>query len=100
MLLQEADLIVLGPGSLYTSVISNLCIEGISKAIISSQAPKLYISNIMTQPGETNDYDVYDKLLKLFINMLVNHLLIMLFVVMMHLMNRFFNDIKNVMLIL
>lgn len=58
--LQEADLIVLGPGSLYTSVISNLCIEGISKAIISSQAPKLYISNIMTQPGETNDYDVYD----------------------------------------
>lgn len=57
--LQEADLIVLGPGSLYTSVISNLCIEGISKAIISSQAPKLYISNIMTQPGETNDYDVY-----------------------------------------
>ena len=97
--LQEADLIVLGPGSLYTSVISNLCIEGISKAIISSQAPKLYISNIMTQPGETNDYDVYDHV-KAIHQHAVNHLLIMLFVVMMHLMNRFFNDIKNVMLIL
>ncbi|MCJ1656888.1 YvcK family protein [Staphylococcus sp. NRL 21/187] len=60
--LEEADLIVLGPGSLYTSVISNLCVKGMSDAILSSKAPKLYISNIMTQPGETNQYDVLDHI--------------------------------------
>lgn len=60
--LTEADLIVLGPGSLYTSVISNLCVKGMSDAILSSKAPKLYISNIMTQPGETNNYDVLDHI--------------------------------------
>ncbi|MBI5971824.1 gluconeogenesis factor YvcK family protein [Staphylococcus caledonicus] len=60
--LEEADLIVLGPGSLYTSVISNLCVKEMSDAILNSQAPKLYISNIMTQPGETADYDVLDHI--------------------------------------
>ncbi|MCJ1668738.1 YvcK family protein [Staphylococcus sp. NRL 19/737] len=60
--LEEADLIVLGPGSLYTSVISNLCVKGMSDAILSSKAPKLYISNIMTQLGETNQYDVLDHI--------------------------------------
>ncbi|PNZ71131.1 YvcK family protein [Staphylococcus croceilyticus] len=60
--LDEADLIVLGPGSLYTSVISNLCVKGMSDAILSSKAPKLYIANIMTQPGETNNYDVLDHI--------------------------------------
>lgn len=60
--LAEADLIVLGPGSLYTSVISNLCVKGMSDAILSSKAPKLYIANIMTQPGETNNYDVLDHI--------------------------------------
>ena len=60
--LEEADLIVLGPGSLYTSVISNLCVKEMSDAILSSKAPKLYISNIMTQPGETNQYDVLDHI--------------------------------------
>ncbi len=49
--LREADLIVLGPGSLYTSVISNLCVNGISDALIHSDAPKLYVSNVMTQLG-------------------------------------------------
>lgn len=56
--LNEADLVVLGPGSLYTSVISNLCVSGISEALVNSDAPKLYVSNVMTQPGETDGYDV------------------------------------------
>lgn len=54
----DADLIVLGPGSLYTSIIPNLLIEDIRKAISSSKAPKVYIVNIMTQPGETENYTV------------------------------------------
>ena len=58
--LEEADLIVLGPGSLYTSVISNLCVKGISHALLNSSAPKLYVSNVMTQPGETNNYSAVD----------------------------------------
>ena len=53
--LEHADLIVLGPGSLYTSVISNLCVKGISEALLRSEAPKLYVSNVMTQPGETDN---------------------------------------------
>ena len=60
--LREADLIVLGPGSLYTSVISNLCVNGISDALIHSDAPKLYVSNVMTQPGETDGYSVKDHI--------------------------------------
>ncbi|MEJ7428810.1 YvcK family protein [Staphylococcus warneri] len=60
--LEEADLIVLGPGSLYTSVISNLCVKGISHALLNSSAPKLYVSNVMTQPGETDGYDVKEHI--------------------------------------
>ncbi|ARJ51296.1 gluconeogenesis factor YvcK family protein [Staphylococcus lutrae] len=60
--LREADLIVLGPGSLYTSVISNLCVKGIAEAIVESTAKKLYVSNIMTQPGETDQYTVKDHI--------------------------------------
>ncbi|MGJ8455142.1 gluconeogenesis factor YvcK family protein [Pseudothermotoga sp. U03pept] len=52
--LQEADVIVLGPGSLYTSVITNLLVEGVPEAICSNRkALKIYIANLMTQPGET-----------------------------------------------
>ncbi|WP_251943268.1 YvcK family protein [Staphylococcus sp. Marseille-Q5304] len=58
--LENADLIVMGPGSLYTSVISNLCVKGISEALLKCDAPKLYVSNVMTQPGETNGYTVLD----------------------------------------
>lgn len=54
--INEADLIILGPGSLYTSVIPNLLIKDISKAISKSTAKKIYVCNIMTQPGETTDY--------------------------------------------
>jgi uncharacterized cofD-like protein len=54
----EADLIVLGPGSLYTSVVPNLLVEGIAKALIQSDALKVYVCNVATQPGETDGYDV------------------------------------------
>ena len=49
----QAELILLGPGSLYTSVIPNLLVEGISEAVCASKAMKMYICNIMTQDGET-----------------------------------------------
>lgn len=58
--LAEADLIILGPGSLYTSVIPNLLVEGVGDAIRASGALKLYICNIMTQDGETEGYSVAD----------------------------------------
>ena len=51
--IQEADLILLGPGSLYTSVIPNLLVDGVVEAICSSDALKIYVGNIMTQEGET-----------------------------------------------
>ncbi len=54
----EADVIVLGPGSLYTSIIPNLLVEGVAKAIAESPAIKVYVCNIMTQPGETENYTV------------------------------------------
>jgi uncharacterized cofD-like protein len=54
----EADLIVLGPGSLYTSVVPNLLVEGVAKALIQSDALKMYVCNVATQPGETDGYDV------------------------------------------
>jgi uncharacterized cofD-like protein len=52
----EADIIVLGPGSLYTSIIPNLLVKGITEAIKESQGQLVYVSNIMTQPGETDKY--------------------------------------------
>ncbi|NLY66228.1 MAG: YvcK family protein [Tissierellia bacterium] len=58
--IEEADLIVLGPGSLYTSVIPNLLVNNMVEKIYSSPAPKVYITNIMTQPGETDGYTVLD----------------------------------------
>jgi uncharacterized cofD-like protein len=54
--IDEADAIILGPGSLYTSIIPNLLVEGIPRAIRRSKALKIYISNIMTEPGETDNY--------------------------------------------
>ena len=56
----NADLIVLGPGSLYTSVIPNLLVENMVESIYTAKAPTVYISNIMTQPGETTGFGVYD----------------------------------------
>ena len=54
--IKKANIIVLGPGSLYTSIASNLLFEEVSKAIIKSKAKKVYISNIMNQPGQTEGY--------------------------------------------
>lgn len=54
--LLDADIIVLGPGSLYTSVIPNLLVDGITDAIRESRAKTVYVCNIMTQPGETDGY--------------------------------------------
>lgn len=54
--IKNADLIILGPGSLYTSVIPNLLIKQIAEEIAVSNAKKIYVCNIMTQPGETDDY--------------------------------------------
>lgn len=54
--LRDASAIVLGPGSLYTSIMPNLLVEGIGDAICRSRAVKIYICNVMTQPGETDGY--------------------------------------------
>lgn len=56
----EADLIILGPGSLYTSVMPNLLVPGIVEAIQNATAKTVYINNIMTQPGETDGYSAFD----------------------------------------
>src|SRR5260370_2424405 len=60
--IQEADLILLGPGSLYTSILPNLLIPEIANAIAKSKAPRVYIANLMTQPSETSGYALADHL--------------------------------------
>lgn len=60
--LRKADLILVGPGSLYTSIIPNLLIEEVQEVIAHSKATRVYIANIMTQPGETDHYSVADHL--------------------------------------
>ncbi len=57
-----ADLITIGPGSLYTSIIPNLLVEGIVEAIEESRAEKILIANLMTQPGETDRFTLRDHL--------------------------------------
>ena len=56
----SADLIVLGPGSLYTSVIPNLMVEGIAHALRFAPGERVYVCNVATQPGETDGFSVYD----------------------------------------
>ncbi len=60
--IDHADLILMGPGSLYTSVLPNLLIPEIAAAIARSKAPRVYIANLMTQPGETTGYGLADHL--------------------------------------
>jgi uncharacterized cofD-like protein len=60
--LRQADLILLGPGSLYTSTIPNLLVAGVADAIRNSSATRVYIANIMTQPGETDGYSATDHI--------------------------------------
>ena len=64
--LREADMIVLGPGSLYTSIIPNLLVDGIVEAIQESSALKVYVCNVMTQEGETEGYTASDHIAALF----------------------------------
>lgn len=60
--IDNADMIVLGPGSLYTSILPNLLIQDINEAILKSDAYKIYVANIMTQPGETDGFSALDHL--------------------------------------
>ncbi len=60
--IKKADCIIIGPGSLYTNVIPNLLVNGVAKAIKESTAIKVYVSNIMTEPGQTDNYTVSDHL--------------------------------------
>jgi len=60
--IKNADAIIIGPGSLYTNVIPNLLIRNVAKTIRDSKAFKIYISNIMTEPGNTDDYDVSEHI--------------------------------------
>ena len=68
--IKHADLIIFSPGSLYTSIIPHLIIKDISNAINESNAKKIYVCNLFTQPGETDDYKVSDhiKILKKYLN--------------------------------
>ena len=66
--IKNADCIVIGPGSLYTNVIPNLLINGVARAIKESTAIKVYVSNIMTEPGQTDNYSVSDHL-----NAIISH---------------------------
>jgi uncharacterized cofD-like protein len=56
----QADLIVIGPGSLYTSILPNLLVSDLAEALVYSQAPKIYVCNLAIQPGETDNYSVAD----------------------------------------
>ncbi len=60
--IKSADCIIIGPGSLYTNVIPNLLVNGVNRAIKESTAIKVYISNIMTEPGQTDNYSVADHI--------------------------------------
>ena len=60
--INNADVIIMGPGSLYTSIIPNLLVKGIPEAICKSPAKKVYISSVMTQPGETDGFKVSNHL--------------------------------------
>ena len=70
--IKEADLIIFSPGSLYTSILPHIIIESIRDEINKSKAKKMYVCNLFTQPGETNDFKVSDhiRILKKYINKL------------------------------
>ncbi|NLN65339.1 MAG: uridine diphosphate-N-acetylglucosamine-binding protein YvcK [Clostridiaceae bacterium] len=60
--IDNASVIILGPGSLYTSIIPNLLVDHVAERIVKSSAVKIYVANVMTQPGETEGYSVYDHI--------------------------------------
>lgn len=61
----QADIVVIGPGSLYTSILPNLLVQGIADALRATTAHKIYVCNVATQPGETEGYTVADHVLAL-----------------------------------
>ena len=61
----DADMVIIGPGSLYTSILPNLLVKGITDALRTTRAFKIYVCNIATQPGETVDFSVADHVLAL-----------------------------------
>jgi uncharacterized cofD-like protein len=63
--IQAADIIVLGPGGFYTSIIPNLLVDGIAKAIRESKAKKIYVANLMNRRGQTTHFKVSDYLKEL-----------------------------------
>ncbi|WP_411830539.1 gluconeogenesis factor YvcK family protein [Paenibacillus chibensis] len=60
--IEEADAILIGPGSLYTSILPNLLVPKLAEAVMASEAIKIFVCNVMTQPGETDGYTVSDHL--------------------------------------
>ena len=60
--IKNADAIIIGPGSLYTNVIPNLLVKNVSKTIKESKAIKIYVNNIMTEPGQTDNYSISDHI--------------------------------------
>ena len=60
--IEEADAIIIGPGNLYTNVIPNLLVKGVARAIKNCKGIKIYISNIMTEPGQTYEYSLSDHI--------------------------------------
>ena len=64
--INKADIILIGPGSLYTSVIPNLLVKGVKEEILSSSAKKIYVQNVMTQHGETDEMSVKDHIEAIF----------------------------------
>jgi len=64
--IEKADVIIIGPGSLYTSIIPNLLVKGIARVIKRSKAKKIYICNLMTEPGETDGYSATDHIMAIF----------------------------------
>ncbi|MCC6175298.1 MAG: YvcK family protein [Chloroflexi bacterium] len=58
----DADMVIVGPGSLYTSILPNLLVDGIAKAVASTEALRVYVCNVATQPGETDDFRASDHL--------------------------------------
>ncbi len=62
----QANLILIGPGSLYTSILPNLLVSGVAEAIESSPATRVYVANLMTQPGETEGFSLSDHVRVIF----------------------------------
>lgn len=77
--IEQADLILMGPGSLYTSILPNLLVDGVAKAIQESTGVKVYLANLMSQPGETDGYSLreyHEALVKHSYKDVVSHILV------------------------